>query len=73
MGEERVINIGKVEAAIEKIEANPDLIKGVNDELAKFWGTLGIDLNDGERQYLVTQLASKPENRWNAGCGNVIC
>jgi len=72
MAEERIINLDKVEAAIEKTEANPNLLKAVNAELAKLWENMGIELNVSERQYLLAQMASKAEvkSRENNGCQN---
>jgi hypothetical protein len=56
MAEERVINLSKVKVALERIEADPDALKGVNEAFDALFANLGIDLNWEEKSYLICQL-----------------
>lgn len=64
-----VVDLDKVQAARERIEANPNLLDRVNAELKEMFEALGIELTGAERQFLLMDLVTKVENRLNVGCG----
>lgn len=66
---ERTIDLDKVLAAVEKIQANPGMLDGLNAEITKLFDGLGMDLNGAEKQTVLTEMVQKSENRLNVGCG----
>lgn len=68
----RTIDLDKIQAANEKLESNPDRLAKVNEELKKFFATLGVDLNDNERRYFLSEVITEAHgDRAGFGCSNV--